>query len=241
MTVSEIQSRVYAITGLPSVNSRLTATVINGLWLDGAVKMAREARPGYLRRDSTQNLVAGQGAYKIPADCLVILAVKAYDGGQWVRLVKRTQEELDDLDQDWESTTTGSGVSYYYDAGISSTDDTDYGKRIIQLSPAPSASTSNGLKVRNIRCPIALTSVPSGKEYIDIPADYHEGLCNYAAWKFLRNSSENPRQDIGELLQVFQADLQSFVRTQKEENEFDHEPTARMHVAANSWAYWGGL
>ena len=239
MTVSEIQSRVYVITGLPSAHPRLTTTVINSLWWDGAVKMAREARPGYLRRDDTQNLVAGQAAYFLPVDALVILAVKAYEGGQWCRLEKRTQEELDDLDPDWESTGTGS--AFYYDAGIHSAEDADYGKRVIQLAPVPMSTVTNGLKVRDVRRPVALSAVPSGREYIDIPADYHEGLCNYAAWKFLRNSSENPRQDIAELLQIFQADLQAFVRNQKEENEFDHEPRARLPFASASLGYWGSL
>jgi len=88
---------------------------------------------------------------------------------------------------------------------------------------------------------VVLSAVPSGRDYIDIPADYHEGLCCYAAWKFLRNGSENPRQDIGELVALFQADLQHFVRSQKEENEYDHEPQVRIPMMLASMGYGGGL
>lgn len=236
MQISEIRARVYAITGLPLSHPRLTPTALDGFFWEGAVRMAREARPGYLRRDDAQNLVSGQASYCLPADALVVLSVKVLGSGQWCRLEKRTQEELDDLDANWESSS--GGVSYYYDNGIHSAADADYGKRVISLAPTPSASVTNGLKIRHIRRPVTLAAVPSGREYIDIPVDYHEGLCNYAAWKALRNSSENPRQDIGELIQVFQADLEHFIRTQKEENAYDHEHQARLPVAAASQQYW---
>lgn len=239
MQVPEIRSRVYAIAGLPSSHPRLTSAVIDGLWWEGAVRMVREARPGYLRRDTSQGLVAAQASYFLPVDSLIVLAVKAYDGSQWVRLAKKTQEELDDLDPDWER--TGSGTAFYYDAGIHSAEDPDYGKRIIKLHPVPGSSVASGLKIRDIRRPVVLSAVPSGRDYIDIPADYHEGLCCYAAWKFLRNGSENPRQDIGELVALFQADLQHFVRSQKEENEYDHEPQVRIPMMLASMGYGGGL
>jgi hypothetical protein len=239
MQVSEIQDRVYAITGLPSTHPRLTTTVIKNLWWEGAVRMVREVRPGYLRRDSTQNLVVAQGSYFLAADSLIVLSVKAYQSGRWGKLRKKTQEELDDLDPDWESGSTA--ASYYYDGGIHSTNDANYGKRIVVLSPAPLESVTNGLKVREIRRPIELDDVPALKDYIDIPLDYHEGVCNYAAWKFLKNASENPRQDVGELFQVFQADLQHFLKSQREENEYDHEPEARLPFAASSLGYWSSL
>ncbi len=239
MQVSEIRSRVQAITGLVN-HPRLTTGVIDALWWEGVVRMVREARPGYLRRTSVQDLVANQGEYPLPADGLVVLGVLALANGRWGRLTKRTQEELDDFASGWDG-EGWSGPGVYYDSGVHSAPDANYGRRKITLLPTPRASVGGGLKVRDLRQPARLSEVPEGLEYIDLPAEYHEAPCNFAAWKFLTNASENPRQDVDKLFQVFRADMDAFVAHQKEDMEYDHEPVARLPVAANSLAYWSSL
>lgn len=238
MQVPDIEARVQAITGLPAAHPRLTSTTIQNLWWEGAVRMVREARPGYLRKTATQNLPA-DGAVLLPVDCLILLRVRGLQSGVWGTITKKTQEELDELYYNWENLSPP--ACHYYDSGIYSTTDADYGRRKVQLTPAPGNAVTNGLELRYIRQPIHPSISPNSYEYIDIPADYHEGVCNYAAWRFLQNFSENPRQDVDKLFQVFQADVQSFQRHCQEDMEYDHEPVARLPVAGNSLSYWSSL
>lgn len=194
MTPAELRAEVRSLLGKKSTDSSLTDDYINRLAHRAMVKMFRAGRPLESRAQNTQNLVAAQANYYLPADCIEVLAVQLYNGAEYTRIPRTTQESLDIQNgAGWETDTMLGQV--YFNAGVETTAGSDYGKLIITLAPAPVASVTNGLKVRYARRPLKFSELddPDDSEIVDIPEDYQDCLVHYVAYYHLLGQRERAK------------------------------------------------
>lgn len=229
-----VRDLVKPVSGSPEVDPQL----VDDLLFHCMSEWAMFVRPVQLRKTYTASLVAGTNTYVLPSDLLMPLRVRTSDsGGTWGSLTKMTPEELDDgvATQNWEDTD---GVTYgaYYESGVHTTNDSDYGKREITITPDVEVSVTNGLVVRYLRKPYKVADMPSETaEVIDIPDAYHVPLCFGIAWYLAqRQSTSKIAMALAkEWRRVYDDGRDRYRAQQHEANQPDYDPTAHVTQISN--------
>lgn len=237
MTPRSIRQFVRDLVKPVAGNPEVEPSMIDDLLYHCMVEWAFYVRPAQLRAESSQNLVAAQSEYPLPLNLLMPLRVRVSDSGAWGSLRKVTPEELDDdvNTRNWEdddSTTYGA----YYESGVETTAGSDYGKRLITITPTSSVNTTNGLKTRYLRKPYKVSEMPNEtSEVIDVPDAYHVPLCFGIAWHLAQRQSTNKAssQLVREWRRVYDDGRERYRAQQHEANQPDYEPQAQIQATSN--------
>lgn len=238
MTPRSVRQYVRDLVKPVSGNPEIAPDVIDDLLYHCMLEWTMYVRPVQLRAEYTTNLVAGTNTYKLPSDLLMPLRVRSStSSNDWGTLQKVTPEQLDDSvgTADWED---DDGVTWgaYYESGVWTTNDSDYGKRLITLTPDVIASVTNGLKVRYLRKPYKPSELPSEtSEIIDIPDAYHVPLCYGVAYYLAQRQSANkPLAPLAKTWrQVYDDGRERYRAQQHEANQPDYTPQAMIESQSN--------
>lgn len=250
MTPATIRTTVRNLAGLPSTDDLLTDSIIDQFVYDAQLEMVRGALmrgiyPHNLRREASVNLVSGTAEYAVSTDVLAFIRVRAKNAsGNWITLTRAMKEDLDDAEPDWQDSNseyqTGGAPAYFWAAGQEDdTGSSDFGKYLLGVGPTPNYNSTNGLTVRYVCKPVALSTLAAAsKSVIYIPEEFHDALCQKAAYRFLSEMTENPRADYQQFLQYFQMSIQTYIATMGEQNQPDAAFRSEPPVARLSLSHW---
>jgi len=96
--------------------------------------------------------------------------------------------------------TTNQDSSFWYEIGVDAT--TPFARRIA-VYPAPARAAT--LKYNYLRAPLTLATVGNTLQYPDLPLDFHQAPCYYAAWQFYARKQESTSKDLASYYQIFDA------------------------------------
>lgn len=186
MTPQEIREAIQGIVSPHNASPALSASLLNNLADESMNEMVIAAKPPSLRVTVRQDLIADQAEYPMAANMLLPLALRFSTHNRWETLKKVTQEQLADIEPDWNSETNDARgtTQYYYESGIVTTVGADYGKRNISLWPIPTVTVDDGLESTYLRRPTKMVDV-GASEVIDVDAAHHFGIVYRVAYKLL--------------------------------------------------------
>lgn len=252
LTYPEMRALVYDKAGVSSSNSLLTsAKVLAHLW-QVQLRFVRAALsagivPVNLRTQDDLNLATSNPHY-LPADCMMVLQLRASDSnGYWTTLRQRTAERQDEDEDTWEDTTqtASDGPTVFVMRGVETTFGSNYGKPKVDILPVPTTAVTDGLRCRYVRYPMPWSSFSSGTNslnvIVDIPGEFHEDIVHGAVWEFFTNNPTVPRQDYDKHRQLYEAAIRSYVAMQGETNQVSHEGTFGSAIFGQVSSYWDSL
>lgn len=166
MLVSDIITRVQRLFG-DEAGVQLTTDDITRFINDG-VRTIVSRNEGLLQAIATQNSVAGQGDYVVPADLLILRKCLWKDTGDtaYLNIQFMSFNQFNELIDGWD------GTSYPKSAPVAYT----FWQDTIKVFPFPAVSTSAALKIYYNRKPV---DVVLASDTPDIPVIYHETLVKY--------------------------------------------------------------
>lgn len=187
MTPFQIREAIQSIVSPHNSSPQLKSSVLDEMAFEALCEMCLIAKPPALRTSNTQNIVADQAEYRMPSNLFMPLSIRVSADSNWTPLRKITQEQLSDLQPDWNTDDVSSGAPmYYYESGVHTTADSDYGKRKISLWPIPTTAVTNGLIAHYLRRPTRFSALTDeNTEIVDIDQAHHFGLVYRVVYKLL--------------------------------------------------------
>lgn len=243
MTISEIEELFWGLIGRVKgqINDKLTAAQGRLMIWRGKCVLARAAKPVILRYPGTISVVANTREYPLaddfwmwlPRERMTILGKP---------LEKKTRGWLDNLVPGWtEETASTDAPTIYYEAGMPITDP-NKNKRHIGFYKLPGSNWT--AKYQYLRRPRKLASpLADGDEYPDLPEDFHDAGCFWAARLFFMRNPEKPGSDPQALVDYFKKaveDLRQQTREELQEDLLDYQPDAGSPVVEDYWAGYEG-
>ncbi len=118
------------------------------------------------------NLVANQSTYALPADYLLVHALrwKFSSMDSYLKLTFKSMQQLDEEIDGWDGTNYPSGKPVYYTISENS----------VVLFPTPEESETAGLKVLYSQKP---TDVDNLADNLALPLIYHNTIVKYCLWQ----------------------------------------------------------
>lgn len=233
MTPEDVREDVQRLVAPHNAAVPLTSRHIDAVAHQVICEMALAARPPSLRKEADQNLTASTSTYKLPADFFLPITVRVLAGSQWGNVGKVTQEELDQALPNWPNETSSGDVLHYYETGVYTTNDADYGKRQIVLWPTPSQTVTNGLRVRYLRRPSKFSELPTDQsEIVDIDSAHHFGIVYRTAWRILQAQGVKAVKVLDAYEGMWASALSNLKTHHSEEWLADYEPQVRAFRGA---------
>lgn len=241
MTGAQFIARVYQILGLPSTHPEVVNGVIADNYLARVDELTLLVKPPTMRAQVTRAIVANSATIYLPADLLQTIKVKMADAnGDYYELAHHTPEDLDAVSATWDSSDTGDVTSYTYRGIVTSTGSNSYGQRIIQLSPTPTTSDSDGLLVRYWKRATDLISSSSSQyQIVEVPRAYQMGLAYGVAGLIAIDPRIN--RDPGTFLGPWNEMLTRYLQYGPEHREYDYNATAYSSIATAQARHWSSF
>lgn len=178
MTGAALKSTVYALLGVPSTYSRLTAAQIYA-YGDAALEIAAlSATPVALQVYHEQDLAA-QAVQTLELEVLQLRSVQV----SGVTLKPTNHNILAKTRQGWATEDTGAPAVYV----IEGVDASGFLK--LRLVPAPGAAVTNGLAFTALAKPTSLATI-GDNAIVEFPSYLIDGLAQHIAARSAANSTE---------------------------------------------------
>ena len=141
-------------------------------WINDAQVEIVKRNESALQKSGFINLVVNQSTYTLPADYLILRALryKYSDMPSFSRLRYKSMAQFDETIDGWDGTAFLTGHPVYFTV--------DEGSAI--LFPTPDQSSTNGLKVLYNRTPTNVAALPDS---LSLPLIYHNSVEKYCMWQ----------------------------------------------------------
>jgi hypothetical protein len=170
MNTQDVVTRVRRVFGDEAAVQVTDADVIR--WInDGQIEVVKH-NDAALQKTGFVNLVNGQSQYTMPADMLILRALrfKNPDMLSYSALKFKNMQEFDDSIDGWDGTGFTTGPPIFF---------TVFENKAI-LFPTPDQSVTSGLKVLYNQQP---TDVVSLSDPLALPVIYHNTIQKYCLWQ----------------------------------------------------------
>lgn len=170
MIVSDIITRVRRTFGDEAAVQVQDADIIR--WINDAQVEIVKRNESALQETTTQDLVANQSTYTMPADLLLLRTLRYKYTGMlsFSRIKYANMQQFDEIIDGWDGTAFGTGAPIYYTMD----------KGSVILFPTPDQSATGGLKVLYNKKP---TDVVTTGDSLSLPLIYHNVVVSYCMWQ----------------------------------------------------------
>lgn len=235
MTIQQIRDLFWSLIGLVEgqYDSKLTSAQADLRIWQGIVELARRARPVDLRATANLSLSqAGGNVYALPTDFHSWLPLEPITING-IPLEKTSKRDLDNRHPGWSTETVQSGtpVLAYVENGKPTTGSGLANRKTIRFYPGITSTMTAVVPYLRYPRKFATLVADTGNfthatdDYPDLPVDFHEDPCYWAAARFYRGKTEKPAFDPNQFLSDFEGRVQELRRLTREELQEDARPT----------------
>lgn len=166
MNLSDVKTRVKRQFGDESAVQVTDADITR--WVNDSQRMIVLNNEGLLEQTFTQDLIANQQSYPLPADCLIFkgASMKVSQGLSYFQLRGYPIQQFNSYMDGWDGTAYGPGTPAIF---------TIFDSTFI-LFPIPDTTATLGLKFFYSRSPV---DVVNDADLLDLPVVYHNAVVNY--------------------------------------------------------------